>query len=107
MMIWAKLIDFEKDFLKRGCLLKFPAKYPFENQVVMMVSEGFGNSSETCLVSITGHKAGINPYVIFPSSELPNGLEKRWLVKNWNHYVWEEGNIKDVLVRDPLSAEEL
>jgi hypothetical protein len=106
-MSWTKLTEFEQDFLPRGTLLKFPAKYPFEGQVVMMVCEGPEREVDRqCLLTITGSKAGINPYVVFPAS--PVGyLQRSWLIENWNKWVWPNGDVSDALVRGPLDASEL
>jgi len=38
---------------------------------------GFG------LITVTGYKAGINPYVIFPKDENTHGITARWLSENW------------------------
>ena len=106
-MNWTKLTEFNKEFLSRGALLKFPAKYPFESHVVMMICEGpERNFNCKCLLTITGHKSGINPYVVFPES--PDGnLRRNWLIENWNKWVWPDGNITDVLIGGPLDASEL
>jgi hypothetical protein len=63
---WEKLVDTKKDSLRRGALIKFPASHPFEGMVVMMVWQEFGKALPMGLITITGYKAGINPYVTFP-----------------------------------------
>lgn len=109
--MWKRLIDMPDLVLQRGFLLKFPAQYPFEGSVVMMVSgypdEGnrLGSAS---LMTITGYNAGVNPYVLFPPEVREFGaLNARWLIDNWNKWVWPEGNVNDVLVRESLTAAEL
>lgn len=100
-MKWVKLIDSTEESLQRGALLKFKSTYPFEDKVIMMVCEG--QSINTFgLMTITGFKAGINLYVQFPKECIENGLSKDWLVKNWNKWVWPEGNIDDVLIHEAL-----
>lgn len=102
-MIWSKLVEYNFEMLERGTILKFPASFPFEPEVVMMVSEGYSNSEERCLITITGFKAGINAYVTFPSEKTKNGLNRQWLIDNWQNWVWPECDVSEVLVCAQLS----
>lgn len=107
--MWKKLTDFPESALERGYLLKFPAKYPFEDYVVMMVCgypEDGKHLSAAGLITISGYKAGVNPYVVFPDT-VCKVLTKNWLIENWNKWVWPEGNVNDVWVREPLDALEI
>lgn len=107
--MWKKLIDFPELKLERGYLIKFPAKYPFEDFVVMMVCgypENGKSLSAAGLITITGYNSGINSFVVFPD-EVCNKLSNRWLIENWNKWIFPEGGVKDVLVREPLQASEL
>lgn len=107
--MWEKLTKFNKKSLSRGYLLKFSASYPFEDEVVMMVCESPDHSVLPSLITITGYKAGINCYVALPSEAQHEGvfLDVDWLVKNWANWVWPEGFIDDVWVREGLSASEI
>jgi len=106
--MWKKLIDVPDLIVQRGYVLKFPAKYPFEDFVVMMVSgypEGGNSLAAISLITITGYKAGINPYVLFPQEVHPYGtLTGDWLIKNWSKWVWPEGDVNDVWVKEALDA---
>lgn len=112
--MWKKLVGIKEESLFRGTLLKFPGKYPFEDEVVMMLCEyrGGGDELPFCLVTLTGHKAGINPVQAFPT-ECNNNNSKAiafstdWLISNWNKWVLPDGDVNDVLVREPLKASEL
>ncbi|MRT31156.1 Imm45 family immunity protein [Herbaspirillum sp. CAH-3] len=112
-MKWGRLIDFPDEPLPRGTLLKFPAKYPFESIVVLMVCEQIGEKDKWLhgLVTITGHKAGINPLQLLPAeSSYSRGsaaLSRTWLVENWEHWCYPDCDVRDVLTRSPLAAEEL
>lgn len=112
-MEWTKLVDTQKKFLFRGTLLKFPAKYPFEETVVMMICEykDGGDDWPYCLVTITGHRAGVSPYQALPSvcnqGKESIALSTAWLIENWSNWVWPDGEINDVLVRDSLGASEI
>lgn len=108
-MKWEKLVSYSCLSLHRGDLLKFPASYPFEDEVVMMVCEGRGGSMSRCLITITGYKAGINCYQALPDECITENcfVDVKWLVENWNKWVWPEGDVNDVSVREGLSASEL
>jgi len=109
--MWERLINKTELILQRGYLLRFPASNPFEEQVVMMVS-GYPESGQrlgaTSLITITGYCAGINAYVVFPEEvQSFSNLSATWLIANWNKWVWPEGDVNDVFVREPLNAIEL
>lgn len=92
-------------------MLKFGAKHPFEENVALMVCENRGGDRPYGLITITGHKAGINPYVAFPLDcrvdETSIGLSTKWLIANWENWVWPDGHVADVFVRGALQASEL
>jgi hypothetical protein len=107
-----KLVDTNKDSLRRGALIKFPASHPFEGMVVMMVWQEFFKALPMGLITITGYKAGINPYVTFPvevceRADMPPCVPCKWLRENWNHWVWPTGDVNEVYIRDELWIEEL
>ena len=104
-MKWSKLIDFNEQSLQRGYLLKFKSHYPFEDEVIMMVCEG--GHSQKGLITISGYKAGINMYVLFPEEANPDGLSTEWLIKNWTQWVWPEGDVNSVFVRPELTYDEI
>jgi hypothetical protein len=109
MKNWQKLTEYDRPSISRGMLLRFPAAYPFEAEVVMMICEGPGSSSERCLRTITGRKAGINCYQVLPPDASPSGhfVATTWLIDNWNRWVWPDGNVEDVWIRMELTAAEL
>jgi hypothetical protein len=106
-MSWINLLDSNMDYLPRGILLKFTVQDPFEDEVVMMVCEGYANAFRKGLMRITGFKAGINAYVFFPEEVTTNGLSRQWLIDNWTKWVCPEGDVGKVLIREYLNAKEL
>jgi hypothetical protein len=106
MTNWKKLTEYEELQLERGALLRFPAGHPFEGSVVMMICEAPDKSS-LALMTITGYKAGINCYVAFPAEAGTTGLSVKWLVNNWNLWVWPGGLAADAEVRTSLEAREV
>ena len=108
MSNWIPLKTHGAALLPRGTLFKFPAGYPFEPFVVMMLCEVDGSLG---LIAITGYKAGIRPTVVFPDEGVPSGpgggVDPQWLVANWTARVWEDSNLEEVLVHEPLTVEHL
>ena len=49
---WIRLSDFKEDEIRRGSLLRFPAQYPYESIVELMVYEA--NDSERGLGLVFG-----------------------------------------------------
>lgn len=101
-MNWSKLVDFKEQDLQRGYLLKFKAHHPFEDQVIMMIAES-PDKDGFCLITISGHKAGINCYQKFPVSSISTD----WLIENWTKWVWPEGTVDDVFIRAQLQYHEI
>jgi hypothetical protein len=107
---WLRLEASKNGTLARGALIKFPASYPFEEEVVMMVCETSNTHSSLGLITITGYKAGINPYVAFPdlAQNVDDTVGAQWLYDNWQHWVWPEGSPDDVwILPEGLSANDL
>jgi hypothetical protein len=107
MSEWCRLIEYQEKYVQRGALLRFAAGQSFEDHVVMMVCEAPGDSGRSALMTITGYKAGINCYVAFPAVSQAHPLSIEWLINNWTHWVWPEGDVAEVEIREPLSADEI
>lgn len=109
-MKWLKLSEVKAASISRGSLIKFTASYPFESEVVMMVCEAPHTRSSFGLITITGYKAGINCYVVFPDSARSDDamIPAQWLYDNWRHWVWPESSPDDVwILPGGLNADEL
>ncbi|MFC3627493.1 Imm45 family immunity protein [Vogesella amnigena] len=112
---WKRLVDFNGDEeMPRGTLFKFPAIYPFEDAVVMMLCMNPGNVDfPMSLVAITGYKAGINPYQNLPGVCITGSGDNRhfdiqWLIMNWSYWVYPDCDVGSVLVRNiPLNVDEI
>ena len=107
MMNWTRLVEYSESEVKRGALLRFAAGQPFEDHVVMMVCEAPDKSGRLGLMAISGYKAGINCYVVFPEEAAPYQLLTKWLIDNWQKWVWPGGDVNEVMVRDPFEAQEI
>jgi hypothetical protein len=104
-MNWEKLIESKEVILRRGGFLKFDAGEAFEKKVVMMICEACGDPFKKGLITITGHKAGINHYVVFPQTD--GVILRDWLIDNWNEWVWPDGDVSNVLFCSRLDASDL
>lgn len=104
MTTWKKLIESTDPELKRGMLLRFAAGQSFESHVVMMVCEDPDKSDRLGLITISGYKAGINCYVVFPKEASPYQVSTRWLIDNWQLWVWPDGDVTEVEIRESLNA---
>lgn len=108
-MKWQYLTGYSEPTLRRGSLLKFEASYPFEDEVIMMVCEApRGYDFAYGLITITGHKSGINMFVKFPADSInDDGLSTKWVEENFNLWVGPDTPIDRVYVRGPLNAFEI
>jgi hypothetical protein len=108
MTTWKKLIESsDSEQLTRGMLLRFAAGDSFESHVVMMVCEAPDKSDRLGLITISGYKAGINCYVVFPSETASYKVSIRWLIDNWQLWVWPDGDVNEVEIHQPLDALEI
>jgi hypothetical protein len=109
--MWKKLAQLQAEMLWRGSLFAFSATYPFEEKVVLMLCDHQMGEEPFDFVTITGAKAGINPYVILPKQCLFDGnthaVSTEWLKENWTKWVWPDGNIDEVWFRPPLSVADI
>lgn len=100
MMNWLQLSLNKELRLSRGSLLRFRASYPFEDEVIMMICEAPDTRSSLGLMTISGYKAGINCYVVFPDMARRDDatISAHWLCENWCQWVWPEGSLDEVWV---------
>ena len=109
-MNWIRLSENRAASISRGSLIRFAASYPFENEVIMMVCEAPHSRSSLGLITITGYKAGINCYMVFPDSARSDEatIYAEWLYSNWQHWVWPESSPDDVFILpEGLSTDDL
>jgi hypothetical protein len=109
MTNWKNLVESADSDLTRGMLLRFAAGESFENYVVMMVCEDPDKTDRLGLITISGYKAGINCYVVFPNETESSSYQVsiRWLIDNWKIWGWPDGNVNQVEIRQPLNALEI
>ena len=94
-----KLINYEFN-LRHGNVLKFPASYPYENYLEVLVTEIFHDNGRFGLVIISGHKSGLMLINLPAECEANNeiSIDKNWLLNNWQKWV-NENNLEDIMVK--------
>lgn len=98
-MNWKKLIDqIEELFLGRGTVFRFPATWPYEEKVDYMLIENASSPSDFSLLVSSGYKAGIVCLNLPKEADPKNkGISSKWLIENWNKWIYEESKVSDVL----------
>lgn len=94
--MWIKLIDFEGDHICRGSILRFPAKWPYENIVDFMVFDPLDSDKGMGFIVSSGYKGGLISVILPKESDLNLSISAKWLKNNWNHWVYPECNLSDV-----------
>jgi hypothetical protein len=110
---WIKLVDYPDDYITRGAVLRVPSVKVFNGDwyaddiVDFLVFDASHFSGAYGLVVVSGYKAGcIN--IIFPTessgSTFSIGLQKVWLINNWNKWVYIDGSVDSVWIKNPDSV---
>ena len=99
-MKWIRLSEIEDQSLRRGAILRFPAKYPYEDVVDFMVFDPVATGRGLGLIVDSGQKAGLILVLLPEESCFKNrhGLSTRWLRENWEKWVYPETKMKHVYV---------
>ncbi len=94
-----KLIDYDQPFITKGSILRFFTKgFQVETTVDFMVFYPADKNCGLGLITITGFNAG-DIYIILPEESLystQHTLSTEWLVNNWNKWICEASDVKDV-----------
>ena len=91
------LIDVEDESLFRGNILRVPGKYPYEEFVDFMIFDTQSEDRRYALIVTSGYKAGlILVYLPQESEAAGGGVNLKWLVSNWNKWIYPECDVSDV-----------
>lgn len=91
-----KLLNYEKENLYRGTVLKF--KYEYQSTYkkkdhTLMICEHIpiGDEAPFALYHIKGYYAGVQKFVFPKEAKVPDAaaISKTWLIQNWNRYITE------------------
>jgi hypothetical protein len=103
-----KLIDSLSTSIFHGNVLRVRGKYPYEQYVDFMLFETQAEDTPHGLIVTSGYKAGlILVYLPIESSSPKGGVDRKWMVNNWNKWVYPDCNISDVYLIDGYEAEPL
>lgn len=111
MMNWVKLHDYPNEFISRGAIFRFPAKYPYEEMVDLILFQPSSDESGMGFLVNSGYKAGLIAQIL-PKESGRTGytdcVVTAWLKENWNHWVYPECSMKDVWVSEgyPVPAKQ-
>jgi len=96
-----KLVESTEDSVWRGNILSLPAKYPYEDFVDFMVFETKDRDRPYGLIVTSGYKAGlVLVHLPAESSALGRGVDRIWLVSNWNTWIYPDSDVSSVYLID-------
>ncbi|MBC3486938.1 Imm45 family immunity protein [Pseudomonas kermanshahensis] len=101
-----KLIEHPEGIVSNGTILRFPAKWPYEDTVDLMLTSIPDDESGFGLVVTTGQKAGLI-LVRLPAeceSQLGRGVRLEWLIANWEKWIYPECNVSEVRLLEHYPA---
>jgi hypothetical protein len=95
-----KLINYPKDTLYRGMIIRCKGVYPYEEVVDFMLCETCDTDRGLTLLVVSGYKAGLR-FVSLPK-ESTNGhrgsLNTDWLRSYWEKWGYGDCALKDVYI---------
>ena len=94
-----KLVNYHSN-LAHGTVFRFPGSYPHEKYVDLILVEFPDSDRKFGLVVSTGHKAGLILIKLPKEAESNNfaGIDRQWVIDNWNKWIYETCNVDDVYV---------
>ncbi|RJF93198.1 Imm45 family immunity protein [Sphingomonas cavernae] len=93
-----RLIKFESDVIVRGSVIRFPAKWPYEDIVDFMVFDPLECDTGMGLIVSSGYKGGLISVILPKESEIRRSISAKWLKENWKKWVYPECSVDDVYV---------
>ena len=102
-MSWQRLAESKAAMFYAGTVFRFPAKWPYEEIVdLMLFSDGVSAVRELRVVVTSGYKCGlVNIIAGFPREAYVEGhlaVSASLLAKHWNEWVYEDCDVEHVFV---------
>ncbi|MGS1010518.1 Imm45 family immunity protein [Achromobacter anxifer] len=96
-----RIVESSVDSIQRGNIFRVRGKYPYEEWVDFMVYEVPADDRGYGLIVTSGYKAG-SVVVHLPKESYSEscGLNKNWVIVNWNKWIYPECDIMDVYLMD-------
>lgn len=92
-----RLVDFEGESFSRGAVFRVRGKYPYEKSVDFMIFDTQLEDRPYGLIVTSGYKAGlILIYLPEESYSADGGIDKEWVISNWEEWIYPDCNIFDV-----------
>ncbi|WP_090268559.1 Imm45 family immunity protein [Pseudomonas panipatensis] len=101
MVSKVRLVDYKESSIWHGNVLRACGKYPYEEFVDFMVFETQSEDTPYGLIVTSGYKAGLI-LVCLPkeSSSVAGGVDKEWIVSNWERWIYPDCDVSDVYLID-------
>jgi hypothetical protein len=96
-----KLLDYKKEIIQRGTILRCAGKQPYEEIVEFLVCKPYEENTGCYLLVASGYKAGL-VNVVLPVESCPEngieGIKTTWLIENWNTWGYRDCPIDQVYI---------
>lgn len=103
-----RLVDLPSATIWHGNVFRVLGKYPYEQYVDFMVFETKSESRSHGLIVASGYKAGlILVYLPVESSSVEGGVDREWVVSNWDKWIYPDCDVSDVYFIERYEAAEL
>ncbi len=99
-MKWSQLKHMGNRRIRRGALIRVPARHPYEAIVDFMVFDPQDDERGMGLIVDSGYKAGLI-LVILPKESQSSSLRSissKWLKENWTTWGYDDCRAEDVYV---------
>ena len=97
----SKLVESKSDSFWRGNIFRARGKYPYEELVDFMIFDTQLEDRPYGLIVTSGYKAGlILVYLPKECSSIDGGIDREWVVSNWNNWIYPDCNVSDVYLID-------
>jgi hypothetical protein len=96
-----RLVDYKNCSFARGNIFRARGEYPYEESVDFMIFESQIEERPYGLIVTSGYKAGLI-LINLPreSSSVDGGLDKEWVVSNWEKWIYPDCDVSDVYFID-------
>lgn len=96
-----RLVDLQDKLIWRGNVFRVRGKFPYEDCVDFMVFETQFEDRPYGLIVTSGYKAGLVLLYLPEESNSPQGgVNKEWVVSNWNKWIYPDCEVSDVFFID-------
>lgn len=98
--IFFKLTEFQNELVECGAVFSLPSDLPYDDWVEFMLYKTHDLERPYGIIVFSGYKSGL-VLVNLPkesNAKIGNGIQTKWLINNWEKWVYPECNVKDVIL---------